>query len=93
MGVYDDMVSELVASLGGALFFGNLLAFVRRGADARAAAKAAVARARPGSPVRGLGHAPDRGGYLPQAPVGRTVAYMLIGFVVMVWGIASVAAG
>lgn len=29
---------------------------------------------------------------LVRAPVGRTVAYLLIGFVVMIWGIASLAA-
>ena len=28
---------------------------------------------------------------LVRAPVGRTVAYLLIGFVVMIWGIASLA--
>lgn len=80
----------MVAALGGALFFGNLLALARRGPDAREAARAAVARARPGSPVRGLGRARDGYHDLPQAPVGRTVAYMLIGFTVMVWGIATI---
>ena len=34
-----------------------------------------------------------RGDALPQAPVARTVLYIVIGFVVMVWGIASLAAG
>ncbi|HZQ79455.1 MAG TPA: hypothetical protein VFE55_19150 [Acidimicrobiia bacterium] len=30
---------------------------------------------------------------LPQAPIARTVAYLLIGFVIAVWGIASLVAG
>jgi hypothetical protein len=34
-----------------------------------------------------------RGEVLPQAPVGRTVAYLVIGFVVMIWGVASLLAG
>jgi hypothetical protein len=34
-----------------------------------------------------------RGEVLPQAPVGRTVAYLIIGFVVMIWGVASLVAG
>ena len=90
---FDQTVRELVAALGGALFFGNLLALLHRRADAREAARAAVARSRPGSPVRGLGHALERGRDLPQAPVARSVAYLLIGFLVMAWGIASIAAG
>ena len=34
----------------------------------------------------------DDGHVLPRAPLARTVAYLVIGFVVMVWGIASIAA-
>lgn len=30
---------------------------------------------------------------LPRAPVGRTVLYLMIGLVVMIWGIASLTAG
>jgi hypothetical protein len=35
----------------------------------------------------------DDGQTLPRAPVGRTVAYMVMGFVVAVWGLASLVAG
>lgn len=87
------MLRELVVALGGALFFGNLLALLRRRADGREAARASVTRSRPGSPVRGLGHAPARTGDLPQAPVPRSVAYLVVGFLVMAWGIASIVTG
>jgi hypothetical protein len=94
---YDQVLRELVAALGAALFFGNLLALTRRRSDARRAAQRSLARSRPGSPVRGnqrTGARPtDKArdtGDLAQAPVGRTVTYAVIGFVVMVWGIASV---
>ena len=90
---YDQVVRELVAAVGGGLFLGNLLALLRRRVDARLAAGDAVARSRPGSPVRGLGRAAGRGSDLPQAPVSRSVAYLVIGFVVAVWGVASLAAG
>ena len=34
----------------------------------------------------------EEGEALPRAPLGRTVAYLVIGFVVAVWGVASLAA-
>jgi hypothetical protein len=36
---------------------------------------------------------PEDGHALPQAPVGRTVLYLLIGLVIAVWGVASLVAG
>lgn len=48
----------------------------------------ALVRRRP--PAAVAKHAGDS---VPRAPVGRTVLYLLIGLVVMVWGIASLAAG
>ena len=35
----------------------------------------------------------EDGHALPQAPVGRTVLYLVLGFVVAIWGIASLVAG
>lgn len=83
------MLRELVVALGAALLFGNVLALVRRRYDERAAAEEAVARSRPGSPVRGLGRAGSAPADLQQAPVARSLTYAAIGLVVMVWGIAS----
>ena len=37
--------------------------------------------------------AAEDGEELPRAPVGRTVAFMVMGFVVAVWGLASLLAG
>jgi len=49
---------------------------------------ALLRRRAPASPIRSEdGHA------LPQAPVARTVLYLVIGLVVAVWGVASLVAG
>ena len=89
---YDDVLRELVTALGAALFLCNLLALIRRGSDRRRAATRAEARTRPGSPVRGKGSvaAARVRGDLPEAPVLRSVAFLVFGLVVMVWGIASI---
>jgi hypothetical protein len=85
---YDSVMRELVFALGGALFIANALALYRRRTDAETASQRVVARSRPGSPVRGYGRS-DAPRDLPQAPLARTVTYMLIGFVVMVAGLAA----
>jgi hypothetical protein len=90
MSFYDQVLRELVTALGAALFVANLYALVRRRSDARRAARRTVAKVRPGSPVRGNRlHTDDEPADLAQAPIARSVTYLLIGFVVMVWGIAS----
>lgn len=70
MSFYDQVLRELLAAVGAALFLGNLVALVRRRAPVGA-----------------------QGSDLERAPVMRTVVYMVLGFVVMVWGIASLAVG
>jgi hypothetical protein len=85
---YDDVLLELVTALGAALFLANAFALIRRGADRRAAAKAAVVRSRPGSPVRKQVRAST--GKLDQAPLARTVTFMLFGLIVTIWGLASI---
>jgi hypothetical protein len=90
MGFYDEVLRELLTALGAALFLANLFALVRRRSDARRATQRTVAKARPGSPVRGNKRAANAAKLdLPQAPLARTVTYLCIGFVVMIWGIAS----
>jgi hypothetical protein len=92
VGFYGQVMRELMVALGGALLVGNLLALWRRRSDAELAAARTVARTRPGSPVRpNRLRAGDDPLDLPQAPVARSVTYAAIGFVVMVWGIASLA--
>ena len=71
VGFYDQVLLELLAAVGGALFVGNLLALIRR-----------------------RGEAPHPSGSdLARAPVGRTVLYLVIGLVVMAWGLGSLIAG
>ena len=85
---YDSVMRELVFALGAALFVANALALYRRKADADAAMQRTVAKSRPGSPVRGYRRS-DASVDLPQAPLARTVTYLVIGFVVMVAGLAA----
>jgi hypothetical protein len=87
-GLYDDVLRELLVAVGAALFVANVYALIRRRSDAGRVGAATVARARPGSPVRGQAR-PAEKRELAQAPVGRTVLYAAIGFVVMIAGIAS----
>ncbi len=88
MDFYDDVLLQLVTALGAALFLANAFALVRRRTDRREAARKAVVRSRPGSPVRKQVRAST--GRLDQAPVGRTVAFMVLGLIVFVWGLASI---
>jgi hypothetical protein len=85
---YDEILKELVFALGAALFLANAFALFRRREDAERAKTRAVAKNRPGSPVRGYGRDAKRD--LAQAPLARTIAYMLIGLVVMIWALASI---
>ena len=79
MDFYDDVLRELLVAMGAALFVGNLLALLRRRAPATASDGAADGE--------------DEGGTaLQRAPVGRTVAFMALGFVVAFWALASLLA-
>jgi hypothetical protein len=88
---YDEILRELITAVGAALFVANLWALLRRPVDADRIRATTVARARPGSPVRGQAN-PAQKRELAQAPVARTVAYMVLGFLVMVAGLASLTA-
>jgi hypothetical protein len=87
---YDSVLRELVFALGAALFVANAYALYRRRRDRDAVHERTVARNRPGSPVRGYKQSSaDANTDLPQAPLARTVTYLLIGFVVMVAGLGA----
>jgi len=77
MGFYDEVLRELLVAMGGALFVGNLMALLRR--------RSPAAVRRPATD--------ENGQVLPEAPLARTVTYLVIGFVVAFWGIASLLAG
>ena len=89
MDFYGQVLQELVVALGAAMLVANVAVLVRRRRDRAELASKTVARARPGSPVRGYGRGQSQD--LAVAPVARSVTYALIGLVVMVWGIASIA--
>ena len=84
---YDSVMRELVFALGAALFVANAFALYRRRADKLASAERTVARSRPGSPVRGYKRTENTD--LAQAPLARTIAYLVIGFVVMIAGLGA----
>jgi hypothetical protein len=78
---YDEVLRELLLALGAALFLANAYALLRRRTDAGGA--------------RSPAHAKRRGDFggdadLEQAPVARSVTYMLIGLVVAAWALASI---
>ena len=85
---YDGVLRELLFALGGALFVANAFALYRRRADAETNVRRTVARSRPGSPVRGNRRSETRD--LPQAPLARTVVYLVVGFVVMIAGLGAI---
>ena len=89
---YDEILRELLTAVGAALFVANLWALLRRHRDADRVSATTVARARPGSPVRNQAN-PSAKRELAQAPIARTITYMVLGFVVMVSGIAAITAG
>ncbi len=89
MDFYSDVLRNLVLALGGALLVGNVMALRHRRRDAEQAMQRTVARARPGSPVRGY-RRDETLADLPQAPVVRSVAYAGIGLVMVVWWVATV---
>jgi len=78
---YDEVLRELLFALGAALFIGNLIALLRRRSGVPAGARSSAAS---GEPVD------DE--YLDHAPVGRTLLFMVIGFVVMVTALAAIIA-
>ena len=90
MNFYDDVLRELIFAVGAALFIGNLIALARRNSDRRRATKRAVVKGRPGSPVRGQVAATRNRDALGEAPLARTVLYLVIGFVVMVAALAAI---
>jgi len=85
---YSEVLLELMAALGAALFGANAYALIRRRTDRREAAREAVVRGRPGSPVRKQAKVATSGN-LAEAPLGRTIAFMVIGFVVAISAIAT----
>lgn len=89
MDFYGDVLLELITATGAALFAANAFALFKRRSDRARAAREAVKRARPGSPVRSQVRVATTGN-LPVVPVGRSVAYMLLGLLVFIWGLASI---
>ena len=85
MSFYDEVLRELVLALGGALFIANALALVRRRHDAE---HAGARGQRGGAKRAGFKESED----LEQAPLARTITYMLIGLIVAVWALASIIA-
>lgn len=76
---YNQVLLELLAAVGAALFVGNLMALIRR---------------RRKAPPTGGGSGKSGKGRtdLETAPLARTVTYLVIGFVVMVAGLGSLLA-
>jgi hypothetical protein len=93
MDFYDEVMRQLIAAIGAALFVANVLALAKRNRDAQVRGARAGARsmkAKGSSRVQATGRTRD--GELVQAPVARSVAFATLGFVMMVAGIAALVA-
>jgi len=88
---YGEVLVELMAALGAALFVANGYALIRRRRDRAEAARESAVRSRPGSPVRKQVRTGTTGN-LDEAPVSRTVAFMLLGLFVAISSIAALTA-
>ena len=90
MSFYDEVMRELIAALGAALFLAHTIALVRRRRDAATRSVATGARS---AKVKGASRAATTGrtldGELVQVPVARSAAFAILGFVMMIAGIAS----
>jgi hypothetical protein len=78
---YDEVMRELVLALGGALFLANALALFRRRSDGSRSGRSS-------RPTRPASHSSSTD--LAQAPLARTVTFMLIGLIVALWALASI---
>jgi hypothetical protein len=78
---YDEVLRELLFAVGAALFLGNLIALLRRRRGVPAGARSTAA----------AGDTEEEE-YLDHAPVGRTVLFLVIGFVVMAVSLAAIIA-
>lgn len=90
MDFYGEVMRELVVALGGALFVAHGLALIRRRRDAEVRTVTTSARSgkvKGASRVETTGRTPE--GELIQVPVARSAAFAVLGFVMMVAGIAS----
>jgi hypothetical protein len=90
---YDEVMRELIAAIGAALLVANLIALARRPKDASARGARSGARSvkvKGSSRVQATGRTRD--GELVQAPVARSVAFAILGFVMLIAGIAALAA-
>ena len=93
MTFYDQVLRELIVAFGAALLVANGLALLRRRRDAQsrtivAGSRSAKAKGASRAAVTGQ----TRQGELVQAPVARSIAFAVLGFVMMVAGIAALTA-
>ncbi len=90
MNFYDEVLRELLLALGAALVVGNVYALGRRRADRRREVTALARATRPSRyrPPARVVEALD----LPAAPVGRSVAFIVLGLIILIWALASLIA-
>jgi hypothetical protein len=87
---YDEVMRELIAAMGAALFVANVVVLLRRRRDVEVRGGRGGARSvkvKGSSRVAATGR--TRQGEFVQAPLARTVAFATLGFVMMIAGIAA----
>lgn len=94
MNFYTQTLIELVLALGAAMVIGNAMAIVRRGRDrqeARDSLKANPRTSRHQNAALVKNQIKQGKATLAVAPLGRSIIFILIGLVVMIWAIATLA--
>jgi hypothetical protein len=87
---YDEVLRELVVAIGAALFVAHGFALLRRNRDAeRRAATSGARSAKVKGASRAIAAGRTRDGELVQVPFARSAAFCVLGFVMMIAGIAS----
>lgn len=90
MSFYQQVFLELTMAVGAALAVANAFALLRRRRDRRVARD--HARTAPRAPRQRApkGEAPTP--LLTQAPIGRSIAFLVIGLVAFIWSLATLTA-
>lgn len=88
MNFYTQTLLELILALGAAMLLGNVVAIIRRQRDrdvARAALRSQTRASRHTTSILARNKVKEGQATLAVAPLGRSIAFALIGLFVMTW--------
>ena len=92
MNFYTQTMIELVGALGAAMIVGNILAVIRRNRDRKMALeslKTSLRTSKQTTTLLAKNQIKQGKATLAVAPLGRSLVFIAIGFVALVWSLAS----